>query len=399
MRQQAVFRDGGRPCGSAAESSIKARLADEEADIRGQHYRPYHQTMNPIWQVGTAVLWLGGWHCANDWELMEEHNIKHVVNCTGPVPSHPDLGRKGGTTFYRFMVTRGAEAPNVLDFFRPVFEGIVAALAAGKSVLIHCRAGAHRAGTTACAAIMHLAGLGAEDATRLVKKSRQAVHISGDFQHLLKRLQEDILRAAADSMTVAAPAAGHPAALPAAGTSASSSSSAALPPPKAMPRPKRVGPLPPPLTPEQMRFVSGADPREPSVAPEPAVREDDSPAIIPIDLEPSSEEDTLGTVAAPAAGATPRFQKGWVDNPGAKLLMLSWNPGAGCRNMMDRIGSSGYNVVVLQEAQEGWVGRFPPGWVVQIQQGQLCAARAPVRIRKCGRLGGCFSLHAISAII
>ena len=148
-----------------------------------------------------------------------------------------------------------------------------------------------------------------------------------------------------------------------------------------------------------MRFVSGADPREPSVAPEPAVREDDSPAIIPIDLEPSSEEDTLGTVAAPAAGATPRFQKGWVDNPGAKLLMLSWNPGAGCRDMMDRIGSSGYNVVVLQEAQEGWVGRFPAGWVVQIQQGQLFAARAPVRIRKCGRFGGCFSLHAINAII
>ena len=384
MSSQVVFQDGGRPCGS--EVAGNARRADEEADVRGRHFRPYHQTMNVIWRVGSAVLWLGGWHCGNDWELMEEHNIKHVVNCTDRVQSHPDLGRKGGTTFLKFMVTAGGYADNAFDFFRPVFESIVAALAAGKSVLIHCRAGAHRAGTTACAVVMHLGRLGVEEAARMVKKSRSVVSISGDFWRLLKRLEADMRR---DTD-------GPPAALP------EPASSSSAPAPKAMP--KRVGPLPPPLAPA---VSPGASPREPpAVAREPA-----SNRVVHVDLEPSSEEDTIGTVNVAALAAEvpetdsepeltqPRFQKGWVDNPGAKLLMLSWNPGAGCRRMMDRIGSSGYNVVVLQEAKEAWAGRFPAGWVVQISQCQLFAARAPVRIRNCGRLGVCFSLHAINAIM
>lgn len=36
-------------------------------------------------------------------------------------------------------------------FTRPVFEFIGDALADGKNVMVHCLAGAHRAGTTGCA--------------------------------------------------------------------------------------------------------------------------------------------------------------------------------------------------------------------------------------------------------
>ena len=61
---------GGRPSGSQ-EATVEARRLDEQLDVRGQHYRPHHQTMNPVWVVGSGVLWLGGWRCANNWRLME----------------------------------------------------------------------------------------------------------------------------------------------------------------------------------------------------------------------------------------------------------------------------------------------------------------------------------------
>ena len=64
----------------------------------------------------------------------------------------------------------------------------------------------------------------------------------------------------------------------------------------------------------------------------------------------NSEEDSIGNVAAPAAGTTPRFQTGLIDNPGCKLMMLSWIAGGGCRNLLGIIRRNGYHLVIHQEA-------------------------------------------------
>jgi protein-tyrosine phosphatase len=47
-------------------------------------------------------------------------------------------------------------------FIQQLFDFVEGALAAGSSVLIHCLAGAHRAGTTGCLMLMHKTGLGAD---------------------------------------------------------------------------------------------------------------------------------------------------------------------------------------------------------------------------------------------
>ena len=47
----------------------------------------------------------------------------------------------------------------IAGFFRPLFEFVTSNLEAGNNVLIHCLAGAHRAGTAGVACIMHLCGL------------------------------------------------------------------------------------------------------------------------------------------------------------------------------------------------------------------------------------------------
>ena len=77
-------------------------------------------------------------------------------------------------------------------FFAPVFEFVNTALSKGASVLIHCMAGAHRAGTTACAFVMHKhVGMTARDAIGCCKARRPVVDpgISVRLMQVLKQLQ------------------------------------------------------------------------------------------------------------------------------------------------------------------------------------------------------------------
>ena len=47
----------------------------------------------------------------------------------------------------------------VWAYFKVLFDFVEVELGAGKSVLIHCLAGAHRAGTAGTACLMHFCGL------------------------------------------------------------------------------------------------------------------------------------------------------------------------------------------------------------------------------------------------
>jgi protein-tyrosine phosphatase len=78
--------------------------------------------------------------------------------------------------------------PAVLAFFSPLFTFLDLELALGNNVLIHCLAGAHRAGTAGIASLMHLCGMGRDEATTAAKKLRPAINPIGDFPKLLMLL-------------------------------------------------------------------------------------------------------------------------------------------------------------------------------------------------------------------
>ena len=61
-----------------------------------------------------------------------------------------------------------------------------AALASGGQVLVHCLAGAHRAGTTGCMLLMYKLGVGAEEATRTAKALRSVINPIGGLPELLR---------------------------------------------------------------------------------------------------------------------------------------------------------------------------------------------------------------------
>jgi protein-tyrosine phosphatase len=78
---------------------------------------------------------------------------------------------------------------SVAAFSDPMFEFIEEAISRGDNVLVHCLAGAHRAGTTGCACLMHFGGLEADKAIMVAKRLRPIIDPIGQLPQFLKRLE------------------------------------------------------------------------------------------------------------------------------------------------------------------------------------------------------------------
>jgi protein-tyrosine phosphatase len=77
-----------------------------------------------------------------------------------------------------------------------MFDFIEEAISRGESVLVHCLAGAHRAGTTGVACLIHFAQLPVMDAISIAKRCRPIIDPIGQLPQFLIRLQDaEIARA------------------------------------------------------------------------------------------------------------------------------------------------------------------------------------------------------------
>ena len=61
-------------------------------------------------------------------------------------------------------------------------------LAEGRSVLIHCLAGAHRAGTASISYVMHAGKLSKTEAIAICQRQRPVINPIGSFPELLEKL-------------------------------------------------------------------------------------------------------------------------------------------------------------------------------------------------------------------
>ena len=77
----------------------------------------------------------------------------------------------------------------ILRYFLPLFEFVESVTSNGQNVLIHCLAGAHRAGTTGCAWLMYANDLSVQNAIKLAKSKRDAINPIGSFPELLDSLR------------------------------------------------------------------------------------------------------------------------------------------------------------------------------------------------------------------
>ncbi|GBG33485.1 Dual specificity protein phosphatase, putative [Hondaea fermentalgiana] len=107
-----------------------------------------------------AQVFVGNRNAASSKEILDANGIKRVVNCTGDMENF--FEDDDSMHYMRFRIAtwmqtvkeiRSNEA--CLAFAEPMLEFVDTGLELGESVLIHCLAGAHRAGTTGVIVLMH----------------------------------------------------------------------------------------------------------------------------------------------------------------------------------------------------------------------------------------------------
>ena len=178
----------GREDFDRAGRELKASLGGAES----RRYAP----LDAIYRhAAGGVLYCGNVEAARSRPALAEANVTFVVNCTR---EHALFFEGRGIEYLRFPIAdwwkgsrgrrRGAES--LLAFFEPLFDFVIGALRAGANVMVHCLAGAHRAGTASCALLMRLTGCDMTTAVWAAQQRRSIISPIGSFTDLLRNLDE-----------------------------------------------------------------------------------------------------------------------------------------------------------------------------------------------------------------
>ena len=137
--------------------------------------------MSAIFKVPDGgTLYIGNIRAAASAATLDAHNITHVVNAQD-VDTENFHERDPRFTYLRFPIAHWWSAPEmhthqgVRDFFAPLFTFVETALHSGHNVMVHCLAGAHRAGTTGIMLLMYKAGMSAMAAVGAAKQLRPVI--------------------------------------------------------------------------------------------------------------------------------------------------------------------------------------------------------------------------------
>ena len=134
-------------------------------------------TVDRILQLGQTDVYQGGGDIPEDKDGLRAWGIKLVANCTSNLPMPAWTGDRGMPKWERFPVTYAITRPDssvgtLSSFWEPLWKGVDQAKATGGSILIHCNAGAHRAGLVGSSIAMREYGLQPKDAVAHVRRRR-----------------------------------------------------------------------------------------------------------------------------------------------------------------------------------------------------------------------------------
>jgi hypothetical protein len=207
-----------------SELSSRPRASDHFYDVVGRRafYTPCHSTVDVIFtqntEGGEARIYQGGYTRANDLPFLNEISIWLVVNVSANIPAPEWHGRVGAPHWCRWVAP---ETRPVFPAFEQLYRLVSSSLLRSESVLIHCRAGAHCAGTCTAAYAMMAYRLDPWEAVRRVHSRRPCTQVIGSNFMLRTALNHELLQRAGASASAA------PAAFSEAEGSASAAASAA----------------------------------------------------------------------------------------------------------------------------------------------------------------------------
>lgn len=170
----------------------EARKLWEEQGLAEGGVGDGHNAMDLMWSSpeGGGVF-VGGTEAANDLKMLQQNNVTQVVNCTTSIRDFfpADLQY---FTFDASLCSRPMShnsTAKCAKFLYPLLQFVDRALQQGQSVLVHCRAGAHRAGTTGVILLMHYGHLSSEAALHWAQKRRKIISPIGSFPQLLRAME------------------------------------------------------------------------------------------------------------------------------------------------------------------------------------------------------------------
>eukprot|EP00756_Hemistasia_phaeocysticola_P034500 Hpha_TRINITY_DN16523_c8_g1::TRINITY_DN16523_c8_g1_i1::g.137072::m.137072 len=168
----------------------------ERVNLGEQGAPERYSPCDPLWRhpESGATMYVGGQRVASDREELRKLNITRIVNCQDRdgrnyFQSDPDLEYlqfEIGT--WRSVTTATDGGPGTWKYFEPVFRFVSDNLTAGQNVLVHCLAGAHRAGTCGIALLMLFCRWDSKEATSAAQRLRPAIMPIGGFPILLAAL-------------------------------------------------------------------------------------------------------------------------------------------------------------------------------------------------------------------
>ena len=165
--------------------------------------RSRYSNLDPIWKDPTtgAVVYVGNYQAASDRRTLEERGINAIVNCQEE-SSKNFFEDDTSLTYKRFIVSRLAYTTTLgpshhsrmpyRDGFQDIFQFIQNHLDRGESVLVHCLAGAHRAGTTGVAWLMYKTNSSVDEALKMARKSRPIIRPFGALLDCLRLLEKEL---------------------------------------------------------------------------------------------------------------------------------------------------------------------------------------------------------------
>lgn len=128
---------------------------------------------------------------------LEAHEIFNIINVKG-MNQDTKLHFKDDARFrYLHFHLQGCEerkstlktAADIISFFEPMHSFIDEGLAKGQNVMVHCLAGAHRAGTAGVSYMMYAAQLSYKEARAVARKQRPNVDPYDYFEVMLIKLE------------------------------------------------------------------------------------------------------------------------------------------------------------------------------------------------------------------
>lgn len=153
---------------------------------------------DPLWKHPStgATLYVGNAVTASNRSTLRDLGITRIVNCQD-VDGKDYFDGDPELQYLRFSIGLWRSVPSVRDggkgtwqFWEPYFKFITESLRDGHNVLVHCLAGAHRAGTAGIAALMFLCNWDVKTAIPAAQRLRSAIQPIGGFPELLAKLEQ-----------------------------------------------------------------------------------------------------------------------------------------------------------------------------------------------------------------